>query len=152
MDLRQNPRRPLATELASSENPSGHPSENQPSNGQPLNSANSAYSSTGENSSDTAVVLPPAVPHRGWRLWLRRLRLFLFVFISLQVGVVLIVLPWTAFWTDNPVLVRHLTLRSFLLLGFVRGAVSGIGLLDLWMGIWEGVRYREDKEPLVITK
>ena len=40
MDLRQNPRRPLATELASSENPSGHPSENQPSNGQPLNLAN----------------------------------------------------------------------------------------------------------------
>ena len=83
---------------------------------------------------------------------MRRLRVFLFVFISLLVGVVLIVLPWTARWTDNPLLVRHLMLRSIFLLGFVRGAVSGIGLIDLWIGIWEGVRYREDTEPLVLTK
>ena len=105
-----------------------------------------------ENSPETGAVvaLPPAV--RGWRLWRRRLGIFFFVFLSLQVGVVLVILPWTAFWTDNPVLVRHLMLRSILLLGFVRGAVSGIGFIDLWMGIREGIRYREDKEPLVLTK
>ena len=145
MDPSHNPRPPLPTEHLTEA-----PTENQPADGRALNSADPANLTVSENSAEAAVVLPPAV--RGWRLWLRRLRVFLFVFISLQLGVVLMALPWTAFWTDNPVLVRHLTLRSILLLGFVRGAVSGIGLIDLWMGISAGVRYREDKEPLVITK
>jgi len=145
MNPGQNPRQCLPTEL-SAENPIQRQIENQPTTDRPLSP------SITENSAETeaAVALPPAV--RGWRLWMRRLRVFLFVFVSLLVGVVLIVLPWTARWTDNPLLVRHLMLRSVLLLGFVRGAVSGIGLIDLWIGIWEGVRYREDTEPLVLTK
>jgi hypothetical protein len=28
-------------------------------------------------------------------------------------------------------------------LGFVRGAVSGLGLLDIWLGVLEAVRYRD---------
>jgi hypothetical protein len=28
-------------------------------------------------------------------------------------------------------------------LGFVRGAVSGLGLLDIWLGVIEAVRYRD---------
>jgi hypothetical protein len=26
---------------------------------------------------------------------------------------------------------------------FVRGAISGIGIIDLWIGIWEAVHYRD---------
>lgn len=85
-------------------------------------------------------------------MWARRLGVFLFVFTSLLLGVALTVLPWTQRWSDNPFLVQHLELRSFVLLGFVRGAVSGLGIVNLWMGIFEGIRYREDEEPLVITK
>jgi hypothetical protein len=28
-------------------------------------------------------------------------------------------------------------------LGFVRGAISGLGLVNIWMGIAEAIRYRE---------
>jgi hypothetical protein len=99
---------------------------------------------------ESAVALPPAI--RGWRLWARRLGVFLFVFASLLMGVALTILPWTARWSDNPYLVQHLMLRTFVLLGFVRGAVTGLGIINLWIGIFEGIRYREDEEPLVITK
>lgn len=94
--------------------------------------------------------MPGAI--RGWRLWARRLGVFLFVFTSLLLGIGLTILPWTQRWTDNPFLVQHLELRAFALLGFVRGLVSGLGIVNLWMGIAEGIRYREDEEPLVLTK
>jgi hypothetical protein len=28
---------------------------------------------------------------------------------------------------------------------FIRGLVSGIGLVDVWMGIWEAAKYKEPK-------
>jgi len=35
------------------------------------------------------------------------------------------------------------TFQHFMQLGFVRGAVSGLGLLDIWLGVLEAVRYRD---------
>jgi hypothetical protein len=62
-------------------------------------------------------------------------------------GIMLVVLPWTRFWSDNTLLLRNLSLREFVLQDFVRGAVSGLGLVDIWIGIWEGVHYRENHGP-----
>jgi len=81
----------------------------------------------------------------GWRLWRRRLALVLYVSISLWTGVLLLVLPWTNLWSGNRYLVRDFTLRLILLNGFVRGAVSGLGLVNLALGLREGFRYHERK-------
>ena len=83
--------------------------------------------------------LPPRRPH----VWLRRIWLVVFVLFCLEVGIILTVLPWTRIWTDNSLLLGHLRIREFLMQDFVRGVVSGLGLVDIWMGIAEAVRYRE---------
>lgn len=81
-------------------------------------------------------------------LWLRRLTLALFVVVCVEVGLVLVVFPWTHVWTDNALLIRNVTLRSLAMHNFVRGVVTGLGLINVWMGIWEAVHYRESKPEM----
>jgi hypothetical protein len=83
---------------------------------------------------------------RGGGLWVRRLTMALFVAVCVWAGLFLVVFPWTQAWTDNFLLVRNLTLRSLALQNFVRGLVTGLGAVNVWMGIWEAVHYREDEK------
>lgn len=50
---------------------------------------------------------------------------------SLMVGVTLVVAPWTPLWENHPALATSLLLREFLLAPWFRGAVSGLGLVNL---------------------
>ena len=53
----------------------------------------------------------------------------------MQVGLLLIVLPWwPAFWEHNYFALAWPPLRSFLTNNFVRGAVSGLGVVNLFAG------------------
>ncbi|MGE5205096.1 MAG: hypothetical protein ACM3PW_05745 [Chlamydiota bacterium] len=79
------------------------------------------------------------------QLWARRLGLLVFVLICLELGIALVVLPWTHIWTDNNLLLDYPTIRFWAANTFVRGAFSGLGLVDIWLGIWEVVRYRETR-------
>lgn len=96
------------------------------------------------------VLLPqaptPESAHEESRLtlWLHRLSLVIFVVFCVEIGMLLAVLPWTRVWTDNSLLIGYPVLKHFLQQNFVRGAVTGIGILDVWLGIWEAVRYREN--------
>jgi hypothetical protein len=76
-------------------------------------------------------------------LWLWRIRALLFVTVCATFGVLLIILPWTPKWTDNPLLLTNPDLREFVSTGFVRGLASGLGVLDLWLGFWEAIHYHE---------
>ena len=78
------------------------------------------------------------------RIWLRRLRALLFVTLCATFGVLLLILPWTPKWTDNPLLLSSPGLRDFVSSGFVRGFASGLGLLDLWLGFREAILYHEN--------
>jgi hypothetical protein len=80
-------------------------------------------------------------PGRG--IWLLRIRALLFVTVCATLGVLLIILPWTPKWTDNPLLLTHPDLRDFISSGFARGLASGLGVLDLWLGFWEAIHYHE---------
>jgi hypothetical protein len=75
--------------------------------------------------------------------WLRRLSLVVFVLCCLEIGLLLVVLPWLPFWTENSLLVGSPRLQAFAQQNFVRGLISGLGLLDIWMGVWEALHYRE---------
>lgn len=88
------------------------------------------------------LVLPPRKPSR-WEIWKGRLSLIIFVLFCLEIGIVLTVLPWTGVWTGNSLLVSFPQLRALLISNFVRGLISGLGLVNIWMGIAEAVRYRE---------
>ena len=82
-------------------------------------------------------------PRGSLQLWVHRLSVLLFVFVCATVGVLLVILPWHSEWTDNRWLLSHPDLRSFVAHGFVRGICSGLGLLDIWIGFWEAIHYRE---------
>jgi hypothetical protein len=76
-------------------------------------------------------------------VWLLRIRALLFVTLCATFGVLLIILPWTPKWTDNPVLLSMPNLRPIVSNGFFRGLCSGLGVLDLWLGFWEAIYYHE---------
>jgi hypothetical protein len=91
---------------------------------------------------------PPSPEHQrltSGQLWARRLGLLVFVLICLELGIALLVLPWTHLWTENNLLLNYPTIRIWAANAFVRGAFSGLGLIDIWLGIWEVVSYRETK-------
>lgn len=80
---------------------------------------------------------------KNFELWLLRIRSLLLVTVCATFGVLLIILPWTPKWTDNPLLLSSPNLRDFVSSGFVRGLASGLGVLDLWLGFWEAIHYHE---------
>ncbi len=65
---------------------------------------------------------------------------------SLLVGIVLIVAPWTVLWDANYLLQPSPLLRSILLSPFARGAVSGLGVVNILLAIDEA-RGRLAGEP-----
>ncbi|MEE8218748.1 MAG: hypothetical protein V3S03_07250 [Vicinamibacteria bacterium] len=54
---------------------------------------------------------------------------------SLLVGLVLIVAPWTSLWDSNWLLQPHPAMRDVLLNAFTRGAVSGLGLVNILIAL-----------------
>ena len=81
-------------------------------------------------------------------VWLHRISLVIFVIFCIELGMLLAVLPWTPVWTNNGFVVAYPLLKSIVQLNFVRGLVSGFGLVDIWIGIWEAVHYNDPgKKP-----
>lgn len=75
--------------------------------------------------------------------WLRRADLFLRVMVRLYIGLILIFLPWTRVWAFNRFFLYYAHVALFMESGAVRGLVSGLGLLNLWIAISEAIHYKE---------
>ena len=71
---------------------------------------------------------------REGRVLLRRLVLVAFF---VEVGLLLIVLPWSTFWERNYFATLLPALAPLLANDFVRGGVSGLGILNLCAGLAE---------------
>jgi hypothetical protein len=65
------------------------------------------------------------------------LRRLLYVAFFIEVGLLLIVLPWSSFWEGNYFAAVLPAIRPLLTNNFVRGAVSGLGILNLLAGFSE---------------
>lgn len=76
-------------------------------------------------------------------VWLHRLSLVVFVIFCIELGMLLTVLPWTPVWVNNGLLSTRPLLKSILEGNFIRGVISGVGLVDIWIGIWEAVHYSD---------
>ena len=87
----------------------------------------------------------PSSPHHRAHppVWAQRLLLVVEVAIAVWAGMLVMVLPWTRLWTENPLLAGWPTLKFVLDQNFIRGMISGIGLIDVWMGVSEAVHYRD---------
>lgn len=65
------------------------------------------------------------------------MRRFLIVVFFFEVGLVLVVIPWLAFWDRNYFWQLVPPLGTFMTNNFVRGAVSGLGLINISAGCLE---------------
>ena len=88
---------------------------------------------------------PPSAsaPHRIPR-WLVRLELFLRVMLRMYIGLAVCYAPWShTFWDQNPIFLQFPTLANIAMNGAVRGMVSGLGLLNLWIAFQDAIRHRD---------
>lgn len=76
-------------------------------------------------------------------IWMQRLAIISTVIICCWIGFILAALPWLPQWTENSLINDFPNIRWLLGTGFVRGLVTGLGVLDLWIGISEAVHYRD---------
>ena len=76
-------------------------------------------------------------------LWLRRIGVLFFVFLCATLGVMMMILPWRPEWSDNHLLFPYPTLLALFSSGFTRGVCTGLGVLNVWIGFWEAIQYRE---------
>ena len=89
-----------------------------------------------------------------------RLSVIFYIILCLEIGIVLTVLPWVPHgwlglsdWSNNYflLLAAHKAgygVQKLVASGWVRGAVSGLGILNLGMGIWEMINFRQTVRAL----
>ncbi|HEY0785617.1 MAG TPA: hypothetical protein VGD62_07075 [Acidobacteriaceae bacterium] len=73
----------------------------------------------------------------GASVWLRRTELLVRVVVRLYLGLLVAVLPWLHFWTENGLLGATDVTAFLAHSGFVRGAVSGLGVLNVVIALEE---------------
>ncbi len=78
---------------------------------------------------------------------MHRISLVIFVIFCIELGMLLAVLPWTPVWVNNGLVEGLPLLKSILQQNFVRGLATGFGLIDIWIGIWEAVHYKDPVAP-----
>jgi hypothetical protein len=75
--------------------------------------------------------LPQRIPR-----WLERIELLLRVMLRMYIGLAVCYAPWSpAFWDQNPLFLQYPSLSNVAANGAVRGIVSGLGLLNLWIAL-----------------
>ena len=83
-------------------------------------------------------------PHHHVPRWLERVELFLRVMLRMYIGLAICYAPWSHnFWDQNPIFLQSTALADFARLGAVRGIVSGLGLLNLWIAFQDAIRHRD---------
>jgi hypothetical protein len=71
----------------------------------------------------------------------------------LEMGLALIVVPWSTFWDRNLFVDLWPPVRDIVANHFVRGAVSGLGVVNLAAGVAElvGLFARRRRDPMVTS-
>jgi hypothetical protein len=78
--------------------------------------------------------------------WLEQVELFVRVLLLMCLGMFIFCLPWwPALWDFSPLFLRFPALAHYATQGAVRGLVSGLGLLNLWIAFHDAVRHGTDK-------
>lgn len=77
-----------------------------------------------------------------WERASKRVVLVIYILLCIEIGTFLLVMPWSAIWDRNLLLDHFPRLRAFYLSSYLRGAISGLGLVNLWLGIWQAWHFR----------
>src|SRR5436309_2693213 len=79
-----------------------------------------------------------------------KLTIVFFILICFEIGLLLIVLPWIPYpsWSENYLLVLAAekmhwpSLAVVMRSGYLKGAVSGLGILNVLLGVWEIANFK----------
>jgi hypothetical protein len=109
-----------------------------------------AHPSAPPNPPAAEAVLPQAAPQPEKDavapIWLQRTSLFVLVLFCVYLGVLVTILPWwIKVWDHNLFIQARPQLAAVLRMGAVRGLISGVGLLDIWIGVSEAIHYRDHR-------
>jgi hypothetical protein len=85
---------------------------------------------------------PDEAPVHITHTWYHKLGIFLFIIVCFEVGAFLTVFPWTPQWDGNSVANLFPLLRNLWSSSYFRGAVSGVGLLNIYISLGEVSRLR----------
>lgn len=55
----------------------------------------------------------------------------------LETGLLLVLIPWSAFWERNYFVEWSAALKALLASNYTRGAISGLGLVNVWAALAE---------------
>ncbi len=66
---------------------------------------------------------------------MNRLLRVLLILVWLELGMLLVLVPWSSFWETNYFLNRFPVLIPILLNPYIRGAISGLGILDALLAL-----------------
>jgi len=82
--------------------------------------------------------------------WYHKLGILLFILVCFEVGVFLVVFPWMNYWGNNSIASLAPWVRAIWDSAYFRGALSGVGLLNIYISLAEVFRLRRpraDKLP-----
>lgn len=69
------------------------------------------------------------------------------VAVSLGLGVVLLYAPWMPVWTHNHFTTHYNWVAAACQNGYLRGAISGLGVTDIWLALEEVRRSLHSPPP-----
>lgn len=80
-----------------------------------------------------------------------KLTIVFFILICFEIGILLVILPWvpSPSWSENYLLVLAAEkahwpwLATAMKSGYTRGAVTGLGVLNILLGVWEIINFRK---------
>ena len=79
---------------------------------------------------------PQRIPY-----WLQQTEKFLRVIVRIYLGLLVCLAPWyPPAWEANPLFLNAPSLAHWIGYGAVRGVVSGLGLLNLWIALGDALR------------
>jgi hypothetical protein len=85
-----------------------------------------------------------------------KITVIVYILICFEVGILLLFLPWTPYWEDNIFLFflsRKLDapwIGTFLTSGYIKGAVSGLGALNILAGLRDTFKFQESVQALIV--
>lgn len=68
-----------------------------------------------------------------------------FALYCLEAGLFFTIVPWTRVWMLNPLLHNHLTMAAWADNPYVRGFVSGVGVIHIIIGVNDLVRITRER-------
>ncbi|MBZ5611861.1 MAG: hypothetical protein LAP38_26675 [Acidobacteriia bacterium] len=89
------------------------------------------------------VTPPPIIEERAAPVrssWSRKLGTLLFILVSFEVGVFLLIFPWMQFWDHNSLASLAPWTRDLWSSAYFRGALSGLGVVNIYIALGEVLR------------